>query len=154
ALCQARPDIYNHNIETVERLTPAVRPQAKYRRSLEVLRIVKQIVPEMLTKSGLMVGLGETEHEVVETFRDLRQVGCDVLTIGQYLAPSPQHARVARFYRPEEFDELAAIGRNLGFLSVASGPFVRSSYNAAEVFERSVMMHGELRRANEVRSEK
>ncbi|MHC4066991.1 MAG: lipoyl synthase [Planctomycetota bacterium] len=154
ALCQARPDIYNHNIETVERLTPAVRPQAKYRRSLEVLRIVKQIAPEMLTKSGLMVGLGETEHEVVETLSDLREVGCDVLTIGQYLAPSPQHARVARFYRPEEFDELARTGRSLGFLSVASGPFVRSSYNAAEVFERSVMMRSELRSANEVRSEK
>lgn len=137
ALCRAGPDIYNHNVETVEWLTPAVRPQAKYRRSLEVLRIVKQIAPDMLTKSGLMVGLGETEDELRQTFEDLRETGCDVLTIGQYLAPSPKHAPVARFYRPQEFEKLARIAEGLGFLSVASGPFVRSSYNAAQMFERT-----------------
>ena len=137
ALCRAGPDIYNHNIETVERLTPAVRPQGKYHRSLAVLRIVKQIAPDMLTKSGLMVGLGETEDELRQTFEDLRETGCDVLTIGQYLAPSPKHAPVARFYRPQEFDKLARTADGFGFLSVASGPFVRSSYNAAEVFEQT-----------------
>ncbi len=136
-LCRAGPDIYNHNIETVERLTPAVRPQAKYRRSLEVLRIVKSIAADMLTKSGLMVGLGETEEEIVRTLEDLRGVGCDVLTIGQYLQPSAKHAPVARFYPPGEFDRLARIAVEMGFASVAAGPFVRSSYNAAEVFQRT-----------------
>ena len=137
-LCAAEPELYNHNIEMVERLTPALRPQGKYRRSLEVLRIVKEIAPHILTKSGLMVGLGETVEELHATFRDLREVGCDVLTIGQYLQPTlDRHAPVVRYYRPEEFDELGEFARSLGFVSVASGPFVRSSYNAAEVFEAS-----------------
>ena len=135
-LCEAGPDIYNHNIETVERLTPVVRPQAKYRRSLEALRVVKQVAPDMLTKSGLMVGLGETDEEIVQTFADLREVGCDVLTVGQYLQPSPQSAEVAKFYHPDEFDALARTASEMGFLSVASGPFVRSSYNAADLFAR------------------
>jgi len=136
-LCTAGPDIYNHNLETVERLTPSVRPQARYRRSLEVLRIVKQIAPEMLTKSGLMVGLGETPDELTRAFEDLRRAGCDVLTVGQYLQPTPKHRPVQRYYRPEEFDGFARTAAGLGFLSVASGPFVRSSYNAAEVFRRT-----------------
>ncbi len=137
-LCEAAPELYNHNIEMVERLTPAFRPQGKYRRSLDVLRIVKDLAPHILTKSGLMVGLGETMEELRQTFHDLREVGCDVLTIGQYLQPTlDRHAPVVRYYHPEEFDELGAIARDLGFVSVASGPFVRSSYNAAEVFEES-----------------
>ncbi len=137
-LCDAAPELYNHNIEMVERLTPKIRPQGKYRRSLEVLRRVKEIAPQLMTKSGLMVGLGETTEELHQTFRDLRAVGCGVLTIGQYLQPTHEgHAPVARFYPPAEFDELDAVARSLGFVSVASGPFVRSSYNAAEVFEES-----------------
>ncbi|HUU86080.1 MAG TPA: lipoyl synthase [Phycisphaerae bacterium] len=137
AVCDAAPDIYNHNIETVERLTPIVRPQARYRRSLDVLRIVKLLSPDMLTKSGLMIGLGETEDEITRTFEDLRQVDCDVLTVGQYLQPTPGHTPVARFYHPREFDRLARVADDLGFVSAACGPFVRSSYNAAEVFARS-----------------
>ena len=137
-LCEAAPELYNHNIEMVERLTPKFRPQGKYRRSLEVLRIVKRIAPKMITKSGLMVGLGETTEELYQTFEDLREVECDALTIGQYLQPTrDHHAPVVRYYRPEEFEELGAYARSVGFLSVASGPFVRSSYNAKEVFEES-----------------
>ena len=136
-LCEAGPDIYNHNIEVVERLTPAIRPQGEYRRSLEVLEMVKEIASDMLTKSGLMIGLGETEDEILQTCRDLRDVGCDILTIGQYLQPAADCAPVARYYPPAEFGELARTARALGFLSVASGPFVRSSYNAADVFEQA-----------------
>ncbi len=135
-LCDAGPELYNHNIETVERLTPKIRPQAKYERSLAVLRTVKEIAPRMITKSGIMVGLGETFDELRRTLADLRGVDCDVLTLGQYLQPTQtHHAPVARYYKPEEFEELAECARSLGFSSVASGPFVRSSYNAAEVFE-------------------
>jgi lipoic acid synthetase len=135
-ICNAGPDVFNHNLETVERLTPIVRPQAKYRRSLEVLRLVKELRPNMPTKSGLMVGLGETLEELHQALADLREVGCDVVTLGQYLQPTPKHAPIARFYTPEEFDALAETCRELGFLGVASGPFVRSSYNAAEVYDR------------------
>ena len=134
-VCDAGPDIYNHNIEVVERLTPGIRPQGGYRRSLDVLRIVRQLAPGIITKSGLMLGFGETRDEVLRTFDDLRGVGCDVLTIGQYLAPTPEHAPIAKFYSPDEFAELADEARRRGFSSVASAPFVRSSYNAAEVFE-------------------
>jgi len=139
ALCEAGPELYNHNLEMVERLTPRIRPQGKYRRSLEVLRIVKEIAPQMITKSGVMVGLGETMEELHCTFEDLRGAGCDVLTIGQYLQPTlDRHAPVARYYTPEEFERLGDYARSLGFVSVASGPFVRSSYNAADVFEESL----------------
>ncbi len=137
-LCAARPELYNHNIEMVERLSPKFRPQAKYRRSLEVLRIVKETAPDILTKSGIMVGLGETPDELHETFADLREIGCDVLTIGQYLQPTlTDHAPVVKFYAPTEFEQLGEFARGLGFISVASGPFVRSSYNAGNVFEES-----------------
>jgi lipoic acid synthetase len=136
-LCAALPDVYNHNVEMVERLTPQIRPQGDYHRSLDVLRIVRQLDPQMLTKSGLMVGLGETRAELRQTFVDLRAVDCDVLTIGQYLQPSPKHTPMARFVEPAEFGDIAAEARALGFLSVAAGPFVRSSYNAEAVFERS-----------------
>lgn len=135
-ICSAGPDVFNHNLETVERLTPVVRPQAKYPRSLEVLRLVKELCPNMPTKSGLMVGLGETQEELHQALADLRAVGCDVVTLGQYLQPTPQHAAIARFYTPEEFDALGGACREMGFLGVASGPFVRSSYNAAEVYDR------------------
>jgi lipoic acid synthetase len=137
-LCQAAPELYNHNIEMVERLTPQFRPAARYHRSLGVLRLAKELAPAMITKSGMMVGLGETEEELYATFADLRGVGCDVLTIGQYLQPTlTDHAPVVRYYHPEEFEELGRAARSMGFLSVASGPFVRSSYNAADVFEES-----------------
>lgn len=137
-LCDAGPELYNHNLEMVERLTPTFRPQGKYKRSLDVLAIVKDIAPSLITKSGLMVGLGETVDELHQSFRDLRAVGCDVLTIGQYLQPTREsHAPVEKYYTPAEFGELGAFAESLGFLSVASGPFVRSSYNASDVFEES-----------------
>ncbi|MBI5763587.1 MAG: lipoyl synthase [Planctomycetes bacterium] len=134
-LCDANPDIYNHNQETVERLSPAIRPQAKYRRTLDVLCKVKNLLPEVYTKSGLMVGLGETRDELRQTMQDLRDVNVDILTVGQYLRPSEDHAPVARYLPPAEFDEIGAEARAMGFLSVASGPFVRSSYNAADVYQ-------------------
>lgn len=126
-LCEAGPELYNHNLEMVERLTPRLRPQGKYRRSLEVLRIAKEIAPQMMTKSGVMVGLGETIDELHRSFEDLRGVGCDVLTVGQYLQPTmDRHAPVARYYTPDEFERLGEYARGMGFVSVASGPFVRS----------------------------
>lgn len=134
-LVDAKPDIYNHNIETVQRLNRAVRPQAIYERSLKVLETVKHLAGIMPTKSGIMVGLGETFDELVCTFRDLHAVGVDILTIGQYLQPTrDDHVKVQKYYPPEEFDDLASAARDIGFKHVASGPFVRSSYNAAEVF--------------------
>ena len=137
-LCEAKPELYNHNIEMVERLQRKIRPHGGYHRSLAVLQIVKELAPELITKSGVMVGLGETRDELSRTFQDLRGVGCDVLTIGQYLQPTrDHHVPVARYYSPGEFDELAEEARSLGFLSVASGPFVRSSYNAEDVFVES-----------------
>lgn len=137
AVVEAGPDIFNHNLETVARLTPVVRPQAKYGRSLDVLRIVKELAPAMPTKSGVMVGLGETVEELRQAMVDLRAAGCDVITLGQYLQPTPKHAPIERFYTPAEFEALADMAREIGFPGVASGPFVRSSYNAAEVFDRA-----------------
>lgn len=133
-VADALPDVFNHNIETVPRLYPAVRPQADYSRSLEVLRFVKNRRPEIVTKSGLMVGLGETGEEVVEALKDLRGTGCDFVTIGQYLRPSKAHLPIARFVTPEEFDGLAETARTLGFGGVASAPFARSSYHAGEMY--------------------
>jgi lipoic acid synthetase len=141
-LCDAGPDIYGHNQETVERLSPKIRPQAKYARSLDVLRKVKQLRPRMFVKSGLMVGLGETREELSRAMRDLRGAGADILTVGQYLRPSPAHAPVVRYVPPKEFDEIGAEARGLGFRSVAAGPFVRSSYNAADVYEAIERMAG------------
>jgi lipoyl synthase len=134
-LIDARPDTFNHNIETVPRLYPAVRPQAKYGRSLEVLRYVKEINPEGLTKSGFMVGLGEAEEELHETMRDLRDHDVDILTIGQYLRPSENHLPMSRYYTPQEFASLRKYGFELGFKHVESGPLVRSSYHAHEQTE-------------------
>jgi lipoic acid synthetase len=131
-LISARPDTFNHNIETVPRLYPAVRPQAKYHRSLEVLRYVKELDPEGLTKSGFMVGLGEVEEEIHDTMRDLREHEVDILTIGQYLRPSENHLPMSRYYTPKEFASLRKYGFELGFKHVESGPLVRSSYHAHE----------------------
>ncbi len=132
----ARPDVYNHNLETVARLQKQVRPAARYERSLDVLRQVRRLDPAIKTKSGLMVGLGETFDELVAALRDLRSAGCQLVTIGQYLQPSARQLPVARFYPPAEFDELARVARELGFEAVASGPFVRSSYFAETLLEQ------------------
>ncbi len=131
-IADAGPDILNHNIETVPRLYRSVRPQAVYARSLDLLRQAKALWPGMSTKSGIMVGLGEEPSEIREAMSDLRGAGCDILTLGQYLRPSPRHLSVARFYAPEEFAALAEEGRTLGFRHVESGPLVRSSYRAAQ----------------------
>ncbi len=127
---EARPDVYNHNLETVVRLQSRVRPGARYGRSLGVLARVKRRAPRVLTKSGLMLGLGETRGEVREALLDLRAVGCDALTLGQYLRPSLRHLEVARYLDPAEFAELEREALELGFAHVASGPLVRSSFHA------------------------
>ncbi len=130
----AAPEIYNHNLETVERLTPTVRHRATYRRSLAVLKRVKDKREEsVLTKSGLMLGLGETEGEVLEAMADLRAARCDILTLGQYLQPTLRHLPVVEFIAPQQFDRLGEQARALGFVHVASGPMVRSSYHADEI---------------------
>ena len=126
----ARPDVLNHNIESSRRVFPRVRPRGDYQRSLDLLARAKELDPTMPTKSGIIVGMGEEWDEVVDTMQDLRGVGCDLLTIGQYLRPSQKHLPISRFYTPAEFEELAGIGQGLGFAHVASGPLVRSSYHA------------------------
>ncbi|MBE9066660.1 lipoyl synthase [Leptolyngbya cf. ectocarpi LEGE 11479] len=128
----ARPACFNHNVETVERLQDPVRRGAKYRRSLEVLRYVKELDPAIPTKSGLMLGHGETEDELVAAMKDLRTAGCDRITLGQYMRPSLAHLPVQRYWTPAEFDHLGDIARDLGFSQVRSGPLVRSSYHAGE----------------------
>lgn len=134
----ARPEIYNHNVETVSRLQKIVRPQARYERSLKVLETVKRLDARIYTKSGIMLGLGETHDEVVQTLRDLRSSGVDAVTIGQYLRPTMKHLPVHTFVTPEQFKEYEVIGLEIGFAFVASAPFVRSSYNAIE-FSKKVM---------------
>ena len=129
-LGEALPDVFNHNLETVPRLYKAARPGADYRHSLELLRRFKELHPGVPTKSGLMVGLGETNEEIIDVMRDLRTHGCDLLTVGQYLQPSRHHLPVARFVTPGQFAEFARIAGGLGFRNVASGPMVRSSYHA------------------------
>jgi len=128
----AKPDILNHNVETVERLSDRVRARAKYRRSLELLRQAKLMRPEIPTKSSLMLGVGETWEEILQTMDDLRAVDCNILTLGQYLQPSPSHLEVVRYVHPDEFARLKAEGLARGFSHVESGPFVRSSYHAHE----------------------
>jgi lipoic acid synthetase len=128
----AGPDIYNHNMETVERLTPLVRSRAKYRTSLEVLRRAKELSSRVVTKSGVMLGLGEKETELFQTMDDLREVGCEVLTMGQYLRPTAKHLPVVGYITPKQFNYYGDIARGKGFLHVASGPLVRSSYHAAD----------------------
>ena len=132
----AKPHVYNHNIETVPRLYRQVRPQARYARSLQLLQYVKAADPEIYTKSGLMVGLGETKDEVVALMRDLKAYDVDCVTIGQYLKPGKNYLDVVEYVHPDVFAEYKAIGEEIGFLFVASGPFVRSSYNAKEFSDR------------------
>jgi lipoic acid synthetase len=128
----ANPVCFNHNLETVRRLQGPVRRGAKYERSLWVLQTVKQLRPDIATKSGLMLGLGEQEAEVIETLADLRAVGCDRLTLGQYLRPSLDHLPVQKYWHPDEFERLGNVARAMGFCYVRSGPLVRSSYHAGE----------------------
>jgi lipoic acid synthetase len=129
----ASPEVFNHNMETVARLQQHVRRKSQYAVSLKVLEHAKRSRPDIRTKSGLMLGLGETTEELFETLADLRAAGCDLLTLGQYLQPSSRHLPVERYVPPDEFDELGRLARTLGFLEVASGPFVRSSYHADEM---------------------
>jgi lipoic acid synthetase len=132
-VCEARPEVFNHNIETVARLFPRLRAQGGYERSLRFLARIKELAPRQITKSGLMVGLGESDEEVVATLEDLRGVAVDIVTIGQYLRPSREHVPVSRYVTPEAFDAFGAVARELGFRAVHSGVFVRSSFHAAEV---------------------
>ena len=132
---EAVPEVYNHNMETVPRLYRKVRGRADYRRSLDLLAHVRKVRPDTVTKSGLMLGIGETTEELFDVLADLRSVDCDTLTLGQYLAPTLKHVPVARFVPPDEFDDLAAKARKLGFEKVVAGPFVRSSYHADEMVE-------------------
>ena len=134
-IVDAAPDTLNHNIETVSRVFPRVRPKGDYDQSLELLSRARELAPHSVTKSGMMVGLGETWNEIIETMRDLRSVDCDLLTIGQYLRPSEKHVPLSRWYTPDEFDELRQEGEAMGFRHVASGPLVRSSYHADEQHE-------------------
>ncbi|MGI6529972.1 MAG: lipoyl synthase, partial [Clostridia bacterium] len=131
----ARPDIINHNVETVPRLYPMVRPMADYQRSLELVGRVKEHSEGIVTKSGIMVGLGETFEEVVDVFKNLREVDCDILTIGQYLSPSKEHLPVYEYVHPDLFEEYKKRALELGFRYVASGPLVRSSYMAEEAYK-------------------
>ncbi len=134
-----RPDVLNHNIESTKRVFPRVRPKGDYRRSLELLATAKELDPMAVTKSGIIVGMGETVAEVVETMGDLREVDCDLLTIGQYLRPSAKHIAIDRFYHPSEFTDLSRIGEEMGFKHVASGPLVRSSYHADVQHDAAVL---------------
>jgi len=131
----AKPDILAHNLETVPRLYATCRQSADYRRSLRILKYAKELQPERFTKSGIMLGLGETRDEILEVMRDLREVGCDFLTIGQYLRPSADQIEVRDFIRPEVFEEYRQIGGEMGFRYVASSPFVRSSFHAEEALK-------------------
>ena len=138
----ARPDVYNHNLETIARLYPTVRPQARYRRSLDLLARVKERDPRIHTKSGIMVGLGETDDEVRWLMDDLRAAKVDIMTIGQYLRPSLEHHDILRFPTPEQFALYEQWGKDAGFAYVASGPYVRSSYFAEEVLKGAVRLDG------------
>jgi lipoic acid synthetase len=140
AVLDARPDILNHNTETVPRLYRMARSGGRYARTLELLDRSRRYQPDIPTKSGLMVGLGEERDELISTFQDLRSVGCDILTVGQYLRPSASHAPMTRYYRPDEFADLRQAALDLGFVQVESGPLVRSSYHAndtADAYDRA-----------------
>lgn len=141
---EARPEILNHNVETVPRLFKKVQPQDRYEWAAATLSNAKQLAPEMLTKSGIMVGLGETADEIRAVMRDLRAWGVDILTIGQYLQPSRQHLAIERYYTPDEFAELKRYGLEIGFRWVESGPLVRSSYHAEQQVRALSVIHREL----------
>ena len=130
------PDVLNHNVETIPRLYPRVRPQADYRRSLGLLRRTQSRNPSVPTKSGLMLGLGERKSEVTRIMQDLLDIDCRLLTLGQYLQPSKQHHPVIRYLHPEEFEDYKTLGERMGFMAVASGPFVRSSFGAAQMYRK------------------
>jgi lipoic acid synthetase len=132
---EVRPNVLNHNIETVSRLYPSVRPDAVYRRSLELLKRVQKYDPAILTKSGLMLGLGESSEEIRTALQDLLDANCSILTLGQYLQPTNEHLPVERFIHPDEFDNLRETALEMGFSEVISGPFVRSSYHAKELYQ-------------------
>jgi len=136
AVAKAKPDVFNHNLETVPRLYPTIRPGARYFRSLRLLQRVKEIDPTIFTKSGLMVGLGETREEIAQVMDDMRAADIDFITIGQYLQPTPKHAAVEHFWTPEEFEGLETMARNKGFLMASCTPLTRSSYHAGEDFEK------------------
>lgn len=144
-VAHAKPDVFNHNLETVPRLYPSIRPGARYFTSLRLLQRVKEVDPTIFTKSGLMVGLGETREEIAQVMDDLRSADVDFLTIGQYLQPTPKHAAVDRFVTPEEFESMATLARAKGFLLVSSSPLTRSSYHADADFAK-------LKAAREARS--
>lgn len=133
AILQAKPEVLNHNTETVPRLYKRVRPQGNYERTLELLQRSRQLAPHVYTKSGVMVGLGETDDEIQQVMRDLRSVDCDILTIGQYLQPSPKHLAVQAFVTPDQFEAWREFGEAIGFLQVVSSPLTRSSYHAEQV---------------------
>ncbi|MEM7646308.1 MAG: lipoyl synthase [Pseudomonadota bacterium] len=136
----SKPDVFAHNVETVERLTPTVRdPRATYQQSMDVLAQVKKRDPEMYTKSSLMLGLGETDQEIMQTLFDLKKVGCDVVTFGQYLQPSARHLKVIEYIKPEKFKYWQKVAEDMNFLYCASGPLVRSSYKAGEFFMKGVI---------------
>ena len=141
---EARPEILNHNVETVRRLFKKVQPQDQYDWAEATLRNARSLDPNVLTKSGIMVGLGETTEEIKETMRDLRDWGVDILTIGQYLQPTIKHLPIERYYRPEEFEELKDFGMDIGFRWVESGPLVRSSYHAEKQVQALSKVHREL----------
>jgi lipoic acid synthetase len=141
----AKPDIINHNVETVPRLYPAVRPMAVFERSIELIRRVKEITGNIFTKSGFMVGLGEREGEVIKLLDVLRSVGCDIITIGQYLQPSTEHYNVAEYVHPDQFKKYEEISIEMGFKYIVSAPLVRSSYHADEGFNYCKSKSGELR---------
>jgi lipoic acid synthetase len=137
AVVQAEPDVFAHNLETVRRLHPRIRPAFGYERSLEVLRIAKRLRPSQVTKSNLILGMGERPDEVAETLGDLADAGCDIVTMGQYLQPSQYHLPVDRWVTPEEFDEHGRVGQSLGITHVEAGPLVRSSYHAGKQLQRA-----------------
>ena len=153
-ICEAAPDVFAHNIETVERLQKSVRdPRANYQQSMSVLKMVKEKDPHIYTKSSLMLGLGETDAEILQTLKDLREIGCDVVTFGQYLQPTPRHLKVIDYVTPEKFQEWQQIAEGMGFLYVASGPLVRSSYRAGEFFMKGLIDKRRREQPNGERSE-
>jgi lipoic acid synthetase len=136
---KSHPTVFNHNLETVPRLYPLIRPDADYHCSLKVLKYAKDINNGIVAKSGLMLGLGEEKEEVLDCMKDLKDAGCDILTIGQYISPSDQHFPVYRFLHPDEFKEFESIGKDIGFAGVASGPFIRSSYHAGRLLDKFIV---------------
>lgn len=136
-LCRSGVVVYNHNVETVRRLTPQVRSAADYERSLQVFRVCREVAPQVLRKSGLIIGLGETREEISQAMRDLLSAGCQILTVGQYLQPGPDNLAVEKYWTPEEFDQIGREALEMGFAAVASGPLVRSSYRASLLYAQA-----------------